>query len=168
MGLDNIPQPRPCQNLKFVKKYNIPVVRRSELKKLSKKEIAKKLGLDMRRKRVKEFLKNLKKDKNVVNCEKCVFREKHHIIGILGNYCWLRGKVYDDITQEVGITLYQDLDRDDLLLLLKELKENYKQLLKNKALKEAYGKELKKRLDELIVYLTLIIESGVKKLIAWY
>ena len=50
-----------------------------------------------------------------IDCGKtaCPFKSIPHVVGgVFGTYCWLRGKVYDDLVEELtGFSLYEDLSR---------------------------------------------------------
>ena len=102
-----------------------------------------------------------------IDCEKtqCPFKSIPHIMGgVFGTYCWLRGKVYDDLVEELtGFSLYEDLSRRDLEAVLQRLLEPEGNIGTIALLDDD-----ERRVD-LIRYLKALLSSGWDgKLVAWY
>jgi len=92
------------------------------------------------------------------------------VIGILGTYCWIRGKAYDQYVEELGLgyTLYEDMDRETLRDLLEELKRYYGEVDEERIADALHG--ITDGAHELIKYLEtlLSIEEWDGELVAWY
>ena len=107
MGLDNYPQPYPCEIL-GIAKYSYS-------------------GLKERLIRLYEIITRKQSSKLIIGCEKvnCPFRDVNVIRGMLGTHCWLRGKVYDWLVRYATgneYTLYEPQTPDDLMYILNCLK----------------------------------------------
>ena len=94
-----------------------------------------------------------------IDCERtpCPFKGVKHIIGFLGSYCWLRGRVYDHIVYEATngrYSLYNDLTLEDLKEIMRAVK-------KYCATSELDDND-RERCGELVPYLELLI-SEVEK-----
>ena len=102
-----------------------------------------------------------------IDCGKtaCPFKSIPHVVGgVFGTYCWLRGKVYDDLVEELtGFSLYEDLSRRDLEAVLQRLLEPEGNIGTIALLDDD-----ERRVD-LIRYLKALLSSGWDgKLVAWY
>jgi len=106
-----------------------------------------------------------------IDCEKtqCPFKSIPHIMGgVFGTYCWLRGKVYNSIVEELtGFSLYEDLNRDQLEEMLRRLSEPEGEVKVEIAV--LLDDERERLRIDLVRYLKTLIETGWNgKLVAWY
>ena len=106
-------------------------------------------------------LKVVRDEEGRILCHKtsCPFRDfKEYYIGILGTFCWLRGKIFDDVVFEVTeYTLYDELTRKDIENILKILKE-----------RKGEWKEYEAEINYLIKYFETLLNTGWDgKLIPW-
>jgi len=92
VGLDNYPEPRPCEILEKAGKLRIARV-----------------------------------EDGRIDCREtdCPFKKIRKVVGLLGSYCWIRGKAYNEYAEEVGYSLYDDLGRPELEDLLRRLRARY-------------------------------------------
>ena len=101
-----------------------------------------------------------------IDCDKteCPIKSIPHVMGgVLGTYCRLRGKVYNNLVEELtGFSLYEDLSRRDLETIPQRL-------LKPEGIIGTIALLGDERRVGLIRYLKALLSTGWDgKLVAWY
>ena len=112
-------------------------------------------------------LKVVRTSDGKIDCNRtaCPFKSIPHVVGgVFGTYCWLRGKAYSDLVEELtGFTLYEDLSKRELEAVLQHLLEPEGDIGTIALLDDD------KRRVELIRYLETLLSTGWDgKLVAWY
>lgn len=145
MGLDNLPEVPPCENL--IKKYpgkaevvDIPIeyISSEFISSITSREENIGENFEILKHYFPEYhMKVYTVNGKVVICHPsiCPFKLISHTIGVLGALCWLRGKVYNYIIEGVSpFTLYDDLEPEDIksiYYILKHIVEQ-KSMIENK------------------------------------
>lgn len=123
-------------------------------------------------------LKIVRNERGQILCEQtnCPFNKLSHIIGIFGTYCWIRGKVYNYIVEEVTndkYSLYDDLTKEELVEILKAIKDAYNiedTRIEYLVERLKYERDSERsRVIELAMYLEVLtsIDEWDGKLVAW-